>query len=219
MLNYKDLSLKELFELCEKQIKAVVKNVKQDFYPDMVDEEHLKIKVYQAIDRTKMYIATEITSDTFYSFDLYSYFENRNRKMLIKIAEGTKNLTYLDVRNMWHNIHKELFYQQKESLKIQEKLNRICVVARLTKGAYQKEGFVRIFNGELSIVQSISDATEFIAVSDEIAALFDIEDLLNKRFNLSVSTFFNNKIKGRNVYIRSLMTCTNFDKKRIDLND
>ena len=201
MSKYEKLTLKEIFELCQSRIKNVYANVASDFYPEMKDQEHLKIKIYQSIDRTNMYIATKIVSETFYSFNLESYLENRDRKTLIKIINGVDGLTYETVRNTWHDSLKELFYRQKEDVKIQEKLNSICVIARTSPDA-PVQGFLRLINGEVTISKYISDATEFVATSDNQKALDDVKNIIKKETGdeSSYKIFFNGKMKGRNIF-------------------
>lgn len=199
-MSNKKLSLKELFDLCEFKIKLVYKDVIKDFYSEISCEEHKAIKVYQAIDRINMYIATEVVKETFYSYDLNSYLKNRNRKMINKIIDAVEGLKYETVRNKWHESYKELFYKQKEDCKIQQKLERICIIGRVINS--EKDGFVRICDGCVTVVQSIADATEFIAISDQNKALEDTRQMILDNTDFTdLKVFFNNKIKGRNTFL------------------
>lgn len=202
MSDYKALSVKELLELAKKTMNNIHHNLGETTYPEVTDDEYLKIKIYQAIDRVKMYTATVIAKETFYSFDIERYVNvrTRDRKMLIKIINGLKDLSYEDIRNKWHESHKELFYIQKESLRLQKKLSNLCIIARLEKGVYAKEGFIRLIEGKYEIVESIADATEFVALSDKDSALEYVNSVIAKETSLTVSTFFNHKIAGRSIY-------------------
>lgn len=195
---YAEKTLKELFDMADTAMGNVHKNVAEEFYPNLKDEEHRLIKVYQAIDRTKMYVASKLLSETFYSFSLESLVENKDRKSLIKIIEGLKDVDYAIVRDIWHKELKEIFYIQKEDRKLQAKLSAICILARAKVD--DKEGFVRIVNGKLSIEQSIAMATEFPAINDEDSGLEFIEDIIMKETGIAARAFFNNKKTARSVF-------------------
>lgn len=195
MSNYSELSLKELFELAKKTIYNVHKNVLNEEYKDIKDEEHQKIKVYTAINRIDMYVATKILDLTFYTYSIQHLFEGKKRKSIIKIIEGCKELTYQSVREAWYQDGlKELFYKQKEEKNYAEKLSHICIVVRNNT----QKSFIRMENDTATLVKNIAQASEFIATSDTDEALDVISEKMKGYFpDDDVKVFFNHKMAGR----------------------
>jgi hypothetical protein len=194
MLDYSKHSITELFEIAKKTIYNIHKNVLSEEYKDIEDEEHQKIKVYTAINRINMYIATNILALTFYTYDLKSLHDSKKRA-IIKIIEGCKDLTYKDIRESWYqNGLKELFYKQKEEKKYSEELANICIIAR----NITQELFIRIDKGNATLVKNLSEASEFIATSKEDDALESVSIKIKGYFpEDDLKVFFNNKMAGR----------------------
>ena len=197
MTDYNTFSIKEIKKMLVQKIFNIHKNVQQDFYPEISNQEHVKIKIYQAIDRIHMYLAAKILYKTSKVFSL----EDLSRKELIKACKGLEDIDYEFIRSVWHSELKDLFYKQKEEAKIQEKLNRICIIVRTTP-EFKEQGFIKFENGSYSIVQSIAEATEFVATNDKNEALNDIKTFIKTTFDINVKTLFNSKMKGRTIYLK-----------------
>ena len=189
-MNYQEMTKAELLQRAKKLISQY-HSVVVELYPNL-GEDDLKIKLYQAIDRTKMYLATKVCDCTFYDFDLDNYAENR--KMLLKILDTLNHTNYNTIRTVWHLELKELFYQQKEQKKTQEELSRLCIIVRnLTKNS-----FVSLNNGQYDLSQNISQAVEFIPHSSDNSELERIESFISKQFEGDkIKVFFNQKMIGR----------------------
>jgi hypothetical protein len=174
----------------------VIANI-EEFYPEITDPKHMKIKIYSAFDRTNVYIANKFLDNTYYSFDLDSLFNKKDRKSLIKIINGCEDLTYKTVHHTWYMEGlRELFYEQKEDKRISEKLARICVLVRNNT----QKGFVKVVGDKISIVTNISDATEFLVASESKDELAVIKSKYQKHFKYdNLKAFFNPKMVGRNL--------------------
>lgn len=187
----KNLTTPELFSLANISIKNIYQNVLNEEYKNIIEEKHRKIKMYTAIDRTNMFIS-DLLGVTFYTFNIYNY--QKNRKSLIKIIENCENLNYTMVREEWYNRLRDKFYLQKKEKELSEKLERICILVRVE----EENGFISISNNKLSIVNNISEASEFAAVSDNDYALDLVrEKLYNLDSRLNFKVFFTKKMKGR----------------------
>jgi hypothetical protein len=195
MSNYSELSIKELYELAKQTIHNIHKDVLTEEYKNIEDEEHQKIKIYTAINRINMYIATNILNLTFYTYDLKHLLESKKRKSIIKIIEGCEELKYQDVRNSWYEDGmRDLFYKQKEDKKYSEKLSSICILVRNNT----QEAFLRIENNTPTLTKSISQASEFIATSNDNHALDAISMKIKEQFpEDELKVFFSSKMAGR----------------------
>lgn len=192
-MNLQELSTQELFYHTKNVMRNFYKQV-ADLYPEL-DEEHLDIKVYQSIDRVKMYLATHICDCTFYAFDLQNYREKR--KILIKIINCLNSTNYAELRTIWHSELKDLFYQQKEYKKQAELIANTCIIVR----NISQNAFVTIKNGQFTTTPKIHNAVEFITHSKEQSELERVENLLKEYFPLdNLQVFFNQKMIGRNFY-------------------
>tara|TARA_Y100001956_G_C4103498_1_gene178810 strand:+ start:728 stop:1306 length:579 start_codon:yes stop_codon:yes gene_type:complete len=192
-MNLKELSTDELFYHTKNLMRSFYKQVR-DLYPEL-DEEHLDIKVYQSIDRVKMYLATHICDCTFYDFDIENY--RQKRKVLIKIINFLNSTNYAELRTIWHSELKDIFYQQKEYKKQAESIANTCIVVR----NISQNAFVTIKNGKFTTTPKIHNAVEFIIHSKEQSELERVENLLKEYFPLdNLQVFFNQKMIGRNFY-------------------
>lgn len=190
------------------KMKDKIEGVIDVLYSDILREanngseesrKHLNVKHYQALDRIKMYLAHNIAKTSFYDFDLNKMVANKERKTLIAIhKELDSNIAYLDIRTIWHESLKDIFYKQKEMKKEHEKLATISILARMEIG--DDKGFVSIENGKIKVVKSPVDATEFVAVSSDEKALDLIEKHLFDTYSWECRAFFQNKMKGRHIY-------------------
>jgi len=192
-MNLQELSTDELFYHTKKLMRSFYKQA-EELYPEL-DQEHLDIKVYQAIDRTKMFLATQVCDCTFYDFDINNYREKR--KVLIKIVNCLNSINYEEVRNQWHSELKDLFYKQKEYKKQAESIANTCIVVR----NISQNSFVTIKNGKFTTTPKIHNAVEFIIHSKEQSELERVKNLLKEYFPLdNLQVFFNQKMIGRNFY-------------------
>ncbi len=187
-MTYNLISTSKLKILAEEAIKSFVPDVKSLY--GTLDEEHLQIKIYQSLDRVKMFTATQITGDTFYGFDIKSL----TRKQLINIIETLHSIDYNTIHSLWHSELKELFYQQKEQKKLEERLSHVCVLCRV------ENSFLRVVGDTAKQVQLISEATEFTTNSLEPLQLEEIKNFIFEKFGLKAHVFFNSKVTGRNKY-------------------
>jgi hypothetical protein len=155
----------------------------------------MRVKHYQAIDRINMYIAYNIMKVSFYDFKL-SKVEKRSE--LRKIYNTLMDIDYNDIREVWHEELKEVFYAQKEARKVADRLNRICVVARVDND--KENGFVSLRNNTFTVVKNIADATEFVATGETEETLDSIKELICSKVNCDPKVFFNAKMTGRHIY-------------------
>jgi hypothetical protein len=188
-----NLSTNELFYHTKNLIRSIYQQV-EELYPEL-EQKHLEIKIYQAIDRTKMYLATHICDCTYYSFDINNYREKR--KTLIKIINCLNSINYESIRNEWHYELKDLFYQQKEYKKQAELIENTCIVVR----NISFNAFVTLDNGQFTTTPKIHNAVEFVIHSKEQSELERVKALLKEHFPLdNLHVFFNPKMIGRNFY-------------------
>lgn len=192
-MNLQELSTDELFYHTKNLMRSFYKQA-EELYPEL-DQEHLDIKVYQAIDRTKMFLATQVCDYTFYDFDINNYREKR--KVLIKIVNCLNSTNYEEVRNQWHSELKDLFYQQREYKKQAESIANTCIVVR----NISQNSFITIKNEKFTTTPKIHNAVEFIIHSKEQPELERVKNLLKEHFPLdNLQVFFNQKMIGRNFY-------------------
>lgn len=191
----------EVLKQCQKNIFKIYSGVGKRFYSHYTDEKHLKIKIYQAINRIDMWIAVNVLNTSVYEYDLNNLLKLKKRKDLIKIMNATSNLSYETVRDNWHTELKDLFYIQREEKEMAEKLSRICVIARTEKTDSHDAGFIQYDNGEFKVTQSALFATEFHVLSDKDSAVASVSNFLNENSELNVfKVFFNPRISGRNFF-------------------
>lgn len=207
----KELSNKQIANEITLKSKCLIEGVIYAMYPLIVEstktgteeekklaKKHLKVKHYQALDRIKMYLATKVAKTSFYDFDLELLVKKKNRKLLKALHAEIDGITYQEIRDIWHESLKDIFFQQKEMSALSEKLSKVAVVARMEIG--EEQGFVSIQDGEIKVVKSPVDATEFVAISDNDEALNLVKNFIFKEFSWECRVFFTNKIDGRHIY-------------------
>lgn len=204
MQDFKELSNTDIIKLINQRIEEMHHYIGDELYPSLMHDirfhkseeaqEHMKVKHYQAIDRINMFIAYKVVGTTFYNYELNEY--AKNRKVLKKILNAINGIDYNQVREMWHNELKDVFYKQKEEKRFQEKLEKICIIGRTTVDGVT--GFIKMINDKITTTPNMAEATEFTATSDNDSAIQRIEALI--QCNDSTKLFFNNKVKGRNSY-------------------
>lgn len=190
-----DLSNQSIYESILSKSKKIHGKAFDFYSPTIIDEDHLKIKCYQAVDRLNMYIAHDILGITFYEYDLMSIFKENDRKSLRKINDGLDGINFEFIRDIWHEKNKEIFYIQKEELKKAEKIDRICILARVKSG--DDIGFLSLKKDVYSISKNLAEALELPA--------FDLEsdikiaaDIVNQMENFDlIKVFYNDKMSGR----------------------
>lgn len=193
MTLFSEMTTPELFTQAKDSVHKIYSNVLNEQYKNITNPEHRDIKMYSAIDRTKMYFATLLNS-TFYTYELSKY--QNDRKALIKVIEEAEKIDYDTVRDAWYNELRELFYAQKEQKKIAERLSSRCILVRNeTIGE-----FVTMINGQIQYTKSISEASEFQPISLEKEAITNVENKI-KSLNSSdqFKVFFSNKMLGRSL--------------------
>lgn len=202
----------EKVKVLEKQISESIHSLHFDIgerlYPELFErakakdkeaEKHLKVKHYQAIDRIKMYLAHDIARTTFYNFSIEKLVSDGNVKVLEKIVDALSVISYDEIREKWHRRLKPLFYAQKNSKKVHDKMNNCCIIGRLE--LEHSTGFVRIVDGKLKIVQNIADATEFPLLSpNKEKSIEFIDNILVNEYMCGARLFLNPKIYGRSIY-------------------
>ena len=204
-LNLNECSKKEIKNAIEERITEMHHMIGDDLYPELMKkiredkckeaQDHMRVKHYQAIDRINMYIAYKIMKVSFYDFKLIKV---EKRSELRKIYNTLMGIEYNDIRNLWHKELKEVFYALKEARKIADKLNRICVVARVDND--KENGFVSLRNNTFTVVKNIADATEFVATGETEETLDSIKKLICSKVNCNPKVFFNAKMTGRHIY-------------------
>lgn len=190
-----DLSNQSIYESILSKSKKIHGKAFDFYSPTIIDEDHLKIKCYQAVDRLNMYIAHDILGITLYEYDLMSIFKEDDRKSLRKINDGLDGINFEFIRDIWHEKNKEIFYIQKEELKRAKKIDRNCILARVKSG--DDIGFLSLKKDVYSISKNLAEALEFPA--------FDLEsdikiaaDIVNKMENIDlIKVFYNEKMNGR----------------------
>lgn len=201
------ISNKELANKIESRMKDMIKGVVYSLYPEITKNidngceearKHIKVKHYQALDRIQMYLAHMIANTSFYEFDLQDMVAKKERKTLKAMDKALENITYLEIREIWHNSLKEIFYKQKEMKAEADQLKDICVLLRMEIG--EEKGFVSIVDGEIKVVKKPNEATEFVAVSTTESALKLVQEHIFNVYTWECRAFFNKKMSGRDIY-------------------